>query len=249
MSLFLDTADVVQIVRAIDLKLISGVTTNPKILAQDGVKNIDETLAVICGLSGLESVSVELLDPTKPETDLVVEALHYCSISDLITIKVPFYGFESLSLIKHLSKREININVTCLLSASQGILAMQQDPQYVSLFYNRMIDLSMESRYNSLPHKRTSLLSMESREKIFPDDIDRAYANKQIENLNRYKCTTEFDSKIICGSIRSMHDIPACITSGADIVTVTPKVLDEILMYDKTKAIIDEFTKAWSGKK
>jgi transaldolase len=200
-------------------------------MAKAGVTNQLEAIQEIYDLveesdHDIESISVELLDPTKSLDDLLKEAMSYADIEPKkITIKIPFIGLNSLKLTHMIHREGISVNMTCIMSAYQGILARSCRPEYISFFYNRMIDWAEKTDYTS-----------------------QNYAQEQIKILNTY-LGQRITTRIICGSIRDVFDVQECFDAGADIVTVPYDILLKMFKHDKTTEAIEEFTNKWKAQR
>lgn len=144
MGLFVDSSDPKEIKDLFAWGVISGVTTNPLIIAREapdadlGVR-IREVLAVSHG-----DVSVELT--TETERDMVEEALRFHAWDvQRITIKVPF-SEVGLRVQHQLVKRGIKTNMTCLMAMNQAYLAALGGATYVSIFSGRVNDMGYDVR-------------------------------------------------------------------------------------------------------
>lgn len=119
----------------------SGVTTNPKILADDKSISPDELKGEILKIVNLvkSSVSVELV--TEQTEEMLAEAREYSSWAPkYITIKVPVCS-AGMPVIRDLSKEGIPTNVTCLMNFNQAYMAAMAGATYVSLFVGRIRDM------------------------------------------------------------------------------------------------------------
>jgi len=139
MQLFIDTANVSEIREAYDLGVISGVTTNPTLVAKEG-REFKEVLEEIAGIVP-GPISAEVL---ATEADrMVVEARELAAISDNIVIKIPMTA-EGLKAAKRLKAEGIKTNVTLVFSANQGLLAALAGATYVSPFVGRLDDVGQD---------------------------------------------------------------------------------------------------------
>lgn len=201
-------------------------------MAKAGVTNQLEAIEEICSYFddleyNIDSLSVELLDPTKTREELFNEAMSYAEIDmERIAIKVPLIDLSSLELVHDLHHEGIAVNMTCIMSAYQGILAYSCRPEYISFFFNRMVDYG----------------------DTYLGNIGKEYAKDQIEILSKY-IGKRIRTSIICGSIRHPHDISRCFSAGADIVTVPYPVLLETFKHIKTTEAIAEFATKWNEQR
>jgi len=142
MAIFIDSSDPKEIKELFGWGVLSGVTTNPLIIAKEAPdadlgERIREILAVSWG-----DVSVELTNET--EKEMIDEALHYHTWDpERITIKVPM-SEHGLRVLHQLSKRGIKTNVTCLMAMNQAYLAALAGATYVSIFSGRVRDMGYD---------------------------------------------------------------------------------------------------------
>lgn len=136
MKLFLDTAIVDDIKRANDMGVISGVTTNPTLIARSGrdfIEVIKEITSIVDG-----PISAEVMGKTAEE--MIMEGLELSKIHDNIVIKIPMCE-EGLKATKELSKKGIKVNVTLIFSSGQALLAARAGASFVSPFLGRFDDI------------------------------------------------------------------------------------------------------------
>jgi transaldolase len=144
MALFIDSSEPKEIKDLYAWGVISGVTTNPLIIAREAPdadlgERIREILAVSWG-----DVSVELT--TETESEMLREAAEYHSWDPArITIKVPF-SETGLRVLHQLTKRGVKTNVTCLMAMNQAYLAALAGATYVSIFSGRVRDMGYDVR-------------------------------------------------------------------------------------------------------
>ena len=139
MKIFLDTAEVDQIVEGYKTGLVDGVTTNPTLILRSGRQQIDVIEEIYQACPNLESISAEVVAETAEE--MVEQAQPYIALSDNVTIKVPCTR-EGLKACYELSNDGILTNVTLVFSVSQAILAAKAGASYVSPFVGRVDDNS-----------------------------------------------------------------------------------------------------------
>ncbi len=137
MKFFIDTADVGEIRKALDLGLCDGVTTNPSLVAKTGRPFEDvlkEIVALVQGPVSAEVTSVAF-------DGMMREAHHYAKFGPNVVIKVPLI-LEGLKAVKALTTEGIRTNVTLCFSPSQALLAAKAGATYVSPFVGRLDDVS-----------------------------------------------------------------------------------------------------------
>lgn len=138
MQLYIDTANIDHIREVNEMGIISGVTTNPSLLAKedpnvDVKKRILEIHELVGGHLSVEVNSVK-------KDDMLAEAEDILSWFPKATIKIPMIG-EGLKAVKELSRRDIPTNVTLIFSPSQAIAANNAGATYVSVFMGRLDDM------------------------------------------------------------------------------------------------------------
>lgn len=141
---FLDSSDPAEIKEIFAWGVVSGVTTNPLILAREA-KGIDleERIRAVVEVSH-GPVSVELV--TETEKEMLDEAKRYHAWApDRICIKVPF-GETGLKVTHQLARAQVPVNVTCIMSFNQAYLAALAGGTYVSIFSGRVRDMGYDVR-------------------------------------------------------------------------------------------------------
>lgn len=136
MKLFIDTANTQDIRMANDLGVICGVTTNPSLIAKEGLvfeEVIQEITSIVDGPISAEVISLDA-------EGMVKEALELVKIHPNIVIKLPM-TLEGLKATKQLSAKGIKTNVTLIFSATQALLAARAGATYVSPFLGRLDDI------------------------------------------------------------------------------------------------------------
>ncbi|QYA25812.1 fructose-6-phosphate aldolase [Gramella sp. MT6] len=143
MKFFIDTANLDQIKEAQDLGVLDGVTTNPSLMAKEGITgkdNIFKHYKKICDLVDGD-VSAEVI-----ATDfegIVREGEELAELHDQIIVKVPMIK-EGVKALKYFSDKGIKTNCTLVFSAGQALLAAKAGATYVSPFIGRLDDISTD---------------------------------------------------------------------------------------------------------
>jgi len=135
MEFFIDTANVDDIREAASWGIISGVTTNPSLIAREGRKLIDVIKEITDLVNG--PISAEVKEASAEE--MVEEAFGYARLHPNIVIKIPM-TFEGLKAVKVLSANRIPTNVTLVFSVPQALMAAKAGATYVSPFLGRLDD-------------------------------------------------------------------------------------------------------------
>ncbi|MFJ6414358.1 transaldolase family protein [Terribacillus saccharophilus] len=143
MKIFLDTANLSEIKTALDDGLISGLTTNPTLVAKEG-KDYQETINSILSISNIPT-SVEVVSDKFEQ--MLEEAIEYAALSPLVVIKIPC-SRDGLKLVSVLSKKGIKTNVTLVYTANQAFLSGIAGATYISPFINRLKQISTDGLNN-----------------------------------------------------------------------------------------------------
>jgi len=143
MKFFIDTANLDQIREAQALGILDGVTTNPSLMAKEGIKGKDAIMkhyVEICNIVD-GPVSAEVIS-----TDfegMIAEGENLAVLHDNIVVKVPMTK-DGIKAIRYLSDKGIRTNCTLVFSAGQAILAAKAGATYVSPFIGRIDDTSVD---------------------------------------------------------------------------------------------------------
>ena len=136
MKLFIDTANVTDIRKANELGVICGVTTNPSLIAKEGLvfeEVIKEISSIVDGPISAEVITLEA-------SKMVEEGTTLAQIHPNIVIKIPLCE-EGLKATKQLTEKGIKTNVTLIFSVQQALLAARAGATYVSPFIGRLDDI------------------------------------------------------------------------------------------------------------
>ncbi|MBC8578858.1 fructose-6-phosphate aldolase [Zhenhengia yiwuensis] len=136
MKLFIDTANVTDIRKANELGVICGVTTNPSLIAKEGLvfeEVIKEISSIVDGPISAEVITLEA-------SKMVEEGTTLAQIHPNIVIKIPMCE-EGLKATKQLTEKGIKTNVTLIFSVQQALLAARAGATYVSPFIGRLDDI------------------------------------------------------------------------------------------------------------
>lgn len=143
MKFFIDTANLDQIKEANDLGILDGVTTNPSLMAKEGIKGKDaiyKHYLTICEMVD-GPVSAEVLGVTFDE--MVSEGEQLAAIHPNIVVKIPMIK-DGIKAIKWFTDNNIRTNCTLVFSAGQAILAAKAGATFVSPFIGRIDDSSWD---------------------------------------------------------------------------------------------------------
>jgi transaldolase len=189
MQFFIDTANLAHIEEAAALGILDGVTTNPSLMAKEGITTEKEVRAhykKICMVVGPDHpVSAEVI--ATDYQGMVKEGLALSEIDENIVVKVPM-TIDGIKAISYFSGRDIPTNCTLVFSAGQAILAAKAGATFLSPFVGRVDDINWDGM---------QLIK----------DIAEVYA---IQGYN---------TSILAASIRNSYQIVEAAKFGADVIT------------------------------
>ncbi len=137
MKFFIDTANIDEIKKGIELGLVDGVTTNPTLVSKENQnfrKLVEEICDIVDGPVSIEAISLD-------KDDIIKEARELSKIAPNVVIKIPLTE-EGLKAVRVLSGEGIKTNVTLCFSPLQALLAAKAGATYISPFVGRLDDIS-----------------------------------------------------------------------------------------------------------
>ena len=223
MAIFVDTIDINEIKKYLDMGIIKGVTTNPSIMLKSGVaggiESVKKRSIEISKLISPLPLSIEVT--TNDSKGMIEQAIEFTKWADNINVKITIHGpngeLDNLRIIHELeTKHNIRVNVTAMMSAQQCFLAAMAGATYVSLFCGRVNNMG----YNSI---------------------------EEIKKLRKLLDDFKLKAKIICGSTREVLNIVEWLGAGAHIVTVVPELLNGMIVHPYSKETVKQFL--WDASK
>lgn len=223
LKLFWDTANLKELENGFKMGIMSGITTNPVIIAKEPMITRDpkvdyvahaKKIVELCKKHGKElpiSLMVTETDPQKmlEQAKQFAAELNYSNLN----IKIPI-GWQEMGVIKELEDSGIKVNVTVGINEAQVALAASANPTYFSIFCCHIKDLGGDP---------FAVISN---------------AKKLLEGTK---------TEIIVGSIRSGRDVVDCFLAGADIVTAPPVIFEQMAKHattaDTWKLFLDLYCK------
>lgn len=143
MKFFIDTANLAQIKEAHELGVLDGVTTNPSLMAKEGIngkanviKHYQDICQIVDGDVSAEVISTDF-------DGMVKEGLELAALHPKITVKVPMIK-DGVKALRYFSNKGIKTNCTLVFSAGQALLAAKAGATYVSPFIGRLDDISYD---------------------------------------------------------------------------------------------------------
>lgn len=202
MKFFIDTANVEDIIKANDMGIICGVTTNPSLIALEGKdfkKVIKEIAAIVEG-----PISGEVKATTVDADGMILEGREIAALHPNMVVKIPM-TIEGLKAVKVLNSEGIKTNVTLIFSATQALLAARAGATYVSPFMGRLDDISMKgivligeiTDIFKTHHIKTEIIAASIRNPIHVIDCAKAGADiatvpyKILEQMVNHPLTTQ----------------------------------------------------------
>ena len=214
MKIFIDTAIVEEIKEASQYGIISGVTTNPSLIAKANRKVEDvikEILAIVDGPISCEVNESDYMSMYNQAHEIIKMANN-----PNITIKLPM-TIDGIKTCKMLVSEGIKTNVTLIFSVSQALLAMEAGATFISPFMGRVDD-------------------------YLPNEVNPGA--KLIEEINKVQTMYGYKSKIIAASIRNVKHVEQACLAGADIATIPFKVIKNMYEHELTTRGLKIFLEA-----
>ncbi len=143
MKFFIDTANLEEIKEANDLGVLDGVTTNPSLMAKEGITGTDNIMkhyVAICNIVDGD-VSAEVI--ATDYEGIIREGMILAELHENIVVKVPMIK-DGIKALKYFSERGVRTNCTLVFSAGQALLAAKAGATYVSPFLGRLDDISAD---------------------------------------------------------------------------------------------------------
>lgn len=205
MKIFIDTAITEEIKEAATLGVITGVTTNPSLLAKSGRSLNDVITEILSLIDGPISAEVEESDAMSMYKQAHAIVLMTKNNPNIV-IKLPMTE-DGIKTCKMLTGEGIKTNVTLIFSVSQALLAMEAGATFISPFMGRVDDFYPEKE---------------------------APGALLIQKINEVKQKYGYKSKIIAASIRNTEHVEQAALAGADIATIPTKVIKEMYKHELT---------------
>ena len=143
MKFFIDTANLDEIKEAHDLGILDGVTTNPSLMAKEGITGQENIINLYVKISEFVEGDVSAEVVATDFEGIVREGEELAKLHEKIVVKVPMIK-EGVKAIKHFTDQGIKTNCTLVFSAGQAILAAKAGATYVSPFIGRLDDISTD---------------------------------------------------------------------------------------------------------
>lgn len=216
MKFFVDTANLEDIKKAHKIGVLSGVTTNPSLVAKEGVKFEDRIEEILKAVPDVESVSAEVTPDAVTAEEMIAQAEELIKINNhdpRITIKLPM-TLAGLEATKYLSQKGVKTNVTLIFTVNQALLAARAGATYVSPFLGRLDDISEDG---------VQLVS-------------------KVAELFRVHT---LDTQIIAASVRHPDHVTRVALAGAHIATIPFAVIEQLAKHPLTDQGLEKFAADW----
>jgi transaldolase len=143
MKFFIDTANLKDIKEAYELGVLDGVTTNPSLMAKEGIAGKDNVIAHYKAICDIVEANVSAEVIATDYEGIMKEGRELAKLDDKIVVKVPMIR-EGIKAIKQFTAEGIRTNCTLIFSAGQALLAAKAGASYVSPFIGRLDDISQD---------------------------------------------------------------------------------------------------------
>jgi len=289
-KIFIDTAKLDEIKEACSWGIVDGVTTNPSLIkkAVDTLKakgknvEMETYIKQICETAGENKpVSLEVISLTKEKMVEEGEILYhkFNKIADNVVIKIPINtydgeattsNYDGLKTISELSKKDIPINVTLIMSSEQALLAAKAGARYASPFAGRIDDyirknLSIEFQkgdyfdFNLMEiigeqrfYEYIENSSENSPQSVYLDQKTKKYADfakdrgirsgvDLVKSIIKIYRNYNIKTEVIAASIRNARQVREIAETGADIATIPFNIIKEMTEHPKTIEGIKNF--------
>ncbi|KOS26796.1 transaldolase [Bacillus anthracis] len=216
MKFFIDTANINEIKKANKLGVLAGVTTNPSLVAKEGIKFQDRIPEICQAVPKVESVSAEVTPDAVTAEEMIAQAEELIKINggdEKVTIKLPM-TLAGLEACRYLTEKGVKTNVTLIFTVNQALLAARAGATYVSPFLGRLDDIAQ----NGI--------------ELIPK-IAEIFEIHQIE------------TQIIAASVRHTDHVTHAAIKGAHIATIPEKVIEQLAKHPLTDQGIEKFAADW----
>lgn len=143
MKFFIDTANLAQIKEAQDLGVLDGVTTNPSLMAKEGIKGHDQIMKHYVDICNLVTGDVSAEVIATDYEGMIKEGEALAELHERIVVKIPMIK-DGIKAIRYFTDKGIKTNCTLVFSAGQALLAAKAGATYVSPFIGRLDDISTD---------------------------------------------------------------------------------------------------------
>jgi transaldolase len=215
MQIFLDSADINEIIEINKLGIISGVTTNPTLMSKTN-SNLKDTISEICKVV-TGDLSIEVI--ANDFNGMIEQGLEFSNLNSNIVIKLPM-TWDGIKACKYFISENIKVNMTLCFSSNQALIAAIAGATYISPFVGRLDDIGLDG---------IELIK----------DIKNIYSNYD----------SKLNTKILAASIRNPNHFYRAALVGADVATMSGKIIKQLLDHPLTQSGLEIFNKDWINSK
>lgn len=222
MEIYLDSANIEEIKIANDeWGIISGVTTNPTLIAKEG-KDYEDAIREILDIVDCH-ISVETM--STDAKGMVEDAKRFSEISGDLVTKIPMTseGLKAIATINKIGDDDIRTNATLIFSANQALLASLAGADYISIFVGRLDDIGHSGM--GVVKETVDIL----------DHLDPGTIGD-----------IESETNVIAASIRHPLHVTEAVKAGADIATVPFNILEKMIKHPLTDIGIEKFMRDYN---
>lgn len=264
-GIFYDSANLVEFKRWFEARILGGATTNPVLFQKEGILDVTAHIDKMVEISGKDfPISIEIPDTQMSREEMVDLARRYRDkYPENAIIKVPMDPEEpqkAFEVMYRLGEDGIRVNATIGISMGQLVGAAEalrqnksEGDNYISLFWGRreeakkqIIEAELkrvaEDNERELTEKEKALLIADISEKIPDAAATLAMTLKYLQNHS-------LATRVIVGSVRAVEQIERAFSIGADIVTISPKLIEDWMFTQRGVETVDQFNMAYRDVK
>lgn len=267
-GIFYDSANLEDFKRWFETNILGGATTNPVLFQKEDILDVPGHIDKMIEITGQDfPISIEIPDTAMEKDEMIELALKYTErYPTNAVIKVPLDPRDPqkpFEVMYRLGQEGIRVNATIGISMGQLVgaaealrLSKADGDNYISLFWGRreeaqkqIVEAEMERIIDEAKKKHLDLTEEEIaafKERLVrqvPDAV--ATLAMTLNYLQNHSLAT----RVIVGSIRKVSQIEQAFSSGADIVTIPPKLLEEWMYTQRGAETVDQFNKAYRDVK
>lgn len=263
MKIFLDSADLDQLIKARSYGVLNGITTNPSLIKkavnkrQELGEEIDmrEYINQLLSEAGESSpVSLEVIGTDYEQMVNQARFLHktFNPVANNVNIKIPvdpaFSGdsqthFDGIKAIKTLSSERISINCTLIFTPEQALLAAKAGADFISPFAGRVDD--MIRKKNNMQFSKNDYFPVHG---LVDENVEFSNDNGIFSGVDLVQQCVDIlelhnlKAEILAASLRNPRQVRECALAGSHIATVPLEVIEQLLEHEKTMEGMEIFT-------
>lgn len=253
MKIFIDSADLAQIIEAFSWGIVDGITTNPSLIKKAVEKtkasgervSLDDYIRRVLETAGDAPVSLEVIGTTEAEMTAQGQELYrrFNPVANNVVVKIPVNPgcdphhpgrYDGLKAIQALASEGIPVNTTLIFTPEQAMLAAKAGAAYVSPFAGR-IDDDLRAKAG-MPPAKSDYFPAEGvcQNGATIDDGGIVSGVDLIEQTVALFARHHIECEVLAASLRHPRQVRECAIAGADVATIPFEVLREMLEHKKT---------------